>query len=510
MNYKDENAGFIDSLEKRIMQYPKLSTFSSFMVGSVPALFDSYYSGFDNLLLADLTVPFFLSYFTYGFSKYLKNNQIKFSNLKKDMVIEKTKTISNFLDKFGSIYYKSDKDGNFDFVSNSLSEQLGYKNDELKGKSISSIYYDSKDNDLFLSELKKSNTLVEYEVKLKTKNCDEKWFSVNSKLNNDGSIEGFLNNITLRKKFELDSLIYKSSFEHAPVSIVITDEKADIVKVNPYFLKDLEYENASELVGKNISIFKSGKTDPFVYCDLWNTLVQGDTWAGEFINKKKSGVEYFEKSTISSIKNDLGVITHYVAIKEDITQIKKMTDKLQRSANYDSLTSLVNRNLFFGGKLFSNLIYNSHRSDKYLSFLYLDLDGFKQINDNYGHNIGDEVLKEASNRFKKLVTRESDIVARLGGDEFGIAIGNQDSINYSIGLASKIIDEINKPFIIGSYVFNSDNKIDLGTSIGIVSTDSHKNMSALDLVKLADSGMYESKRTGKNRYTIAPVQIKFE
>ena len=133
-----------------------------------------------------------------------------------------------------------------------------------------------------------------------------------------------------QKRSEETNIILTRAIEQSPVSIVITDIDGNIKYVNPKFTEVSGY-TFEEAIGKNPKILKSGKTDPSIYVELWNTILSGEDWYGEFINKKKNGEIYFEEAIISPIKNEEGVITNFVAVKEDITEKKKLLDELTKS-----------------------------------------------------------------------------------------------------------------------------------------------------------------------------------
>jgi len=276
--------------------------------------------------------------------------------------------------------------------------------------------------------------------------------------------------------------------EQSPTSIIITDLEGNIEYANRNFFMISGYSH-DEVIGKNPSLFKSDKTPRITYENLWEHLIRGENWHGEFINRSKDGTEYIQSVNISPIFQSDGTISHYMAIEEDITEKKRSEDRIYHLANFDSLTGLPNR-----AQLENHFIYIlslAKRSKTPFAVMFLDLDHFKEINDSLGHTVGDGMLIESANRFKSLM-READIVARLGGDEFVIVLSNTD-IHGAEHIAQKILTAIAQPYHIEEYELN------VSASIGIALYP--LDGSDIDtLSKNADTAMYRAKQEGRNGY----------
>ena len=191
-------------------------------------------------------------------------------------------------------------------------------------------------------------------------------------------------------------------------------------------------------------------------------------------------------------KNTNGEPVGIVGTITDITDQKIHEAKIRHMALYDMLTTLPNRNLFF--ELADKSFDSAKRFERYFSLMYLDLDGFKSINDTIGHDAGDYVLKQVANRLKKC-TRNSDVIGRLGGDEFAIVFNGTTDTNHLTDIANSIINIISQPMLYET------NELSIGISIGIaICKEQDENLDSL--IKRADSAMYESKRNGKNRFTL--------
>jgi diguanylate cyclase (GGDEF)-like protein/PAS domain S-box-containing protein len=301
----------------------------------------------------------------------------------------------------------------------------------------------------------------------------------------------------LREQFARQQVIsvqlqqLSTAVEHAPSSIVITDCKGHIEYVNPAFCRLTGYSK-QEALGQHTRILKGEgeNQSPELFRELWETITAGREWHGEFYNRRKDGSHFWESASISPILDADGEITHFVAVKEDITERKHLLECLDHLAHYDKLTSLPNRALFFDR--LNQAIAVSHREGQCFALLFLDLDGFKQVNDSCGHEAGDRVLQVTAERMAGC-TRETDTVARMGGDEF-IAILTNLAHPEDAGLvAEKILAEVGRPIEL-----SRGGSCMVGCSIGISLYPQHSTDPA-QLVSAADSAMYEVKRQGKNR-----------
>ena len=278
------------------------------------------------------------------------------------------------------------------------------------------------------------------------------------------------------QKFALD--------EHAIVSS--TDGKGSITYINDKFCEIAGYSKG-ELLGKNHNILKSDEHSPEFYKMLWRTLTHGKVWHGNLKNRRKDGSEYWVKSTIVPFLNSSGEVFQYVSVQTDITE-QKQAAQLKEMAHHDALTGLPNRNLF--GDRLMLAIAQSKRLDAKMTFLYLDLDKFKPINDTLGHDVGDVVLQEVARRLTECV-RETDTVARMGGDEFAIILTPPVTAEISQITAERVLKTLSEPIIA------NENTCIIGASIGIsiypIDTDD-----AETLIKFADAAMYKVKDSGRN------------
>lgn len=303
-----------------------------------------------------------------------------------------------------------------------------------------------------------------------------------------GAVISF-SDITERKQAEAQLLKISSAVEHIPAAAIITDAEGKIEYVNPSFVALSGYQ-IEEVIGKNPRIWQSGKTDPTVYQEMWNTLKSGQVWEGELLNKNKDGQLFWEMARISPIDNDEGLTTHFVAVKEDITARKEKEQHMWQQAHYDSLTDLPNRKLFV--KNLTQALKLAIQEGSLIALLYIDLDGFKAVNDDFGHATGDELLIKVAQRINSNI-RSADHAARLGGDEFTVILTNIRDSTTAHTVAEKIIHTLAQPFTL------QQGTVSISASIGVAlyPEDAH----TLDtLIQCADSAMYQAKQAGRNSY----------
>jgi diguanylate cyclase (GGDEF)-like protein/PAS domain S-box-containing protein len=293
--------------------------------------------------------------------------------------------------------------------------------------------------------------------------------------------------ITERKTAEAKLRTLSTAIEQIPVSVVITDLEANIEYVNPRFTEVTGY-TAEEAIGQNPRILQSGLTPQEIHLELWNKVVNGQIWHGELINKRKNGEIYWDDVYIAPVRDDSGVITNYVATKVDITERKSMEEKVRHLAQYDVLTDLPNRSLF--SDRLQQALAIAKRDKKHLALMFIDLDKFKPVNDEFGHQMGDLLLKDAAKRMLDCV-RESDTIARIGGDEFVVLLPTIETEEDALRVAEKIRHALNKPFAL------LGNHLCISSSTGIVVYPEH-GTNEEELFKNADDAMYSAKAGGRN------------
>ena len=282
-----------------------------------------------------------------------------------------------------------------------------------------------------------------------------------------------------------------SVFSHAHEGIMITDASGTITEVNETFTQMTGY-TSEEMLGENPRMLQSGRHSSEFYAEMWATLLTQGHWSGEVWNRRKNGDVYPEILTISAVKNALGFVQHYVSLCTDITTMKVYQGQLEHVAHFDVLTGLPNRVLL--ADRLGHAMAQCQRREQSLAVAFMDLDGFKEVNDNYGHNVGDELLITVSQRMKAAL-REGDTLARIGGDEFIAVMVDLDNIEESTPILERLLQAASDPVTIGNDVMQ------VSASIG-VTLYPQDGSDADQLMRHADQAMYGAKQTGKNRFRL--------
>jgi len=313
-------------------------------------------------------------------------------------------------------------------------------------------------------------------------------FTYDNKTGKAISAIGTVLDITEQKQAEEQIKLSASVFSNAREAIFITNADAVIVDLNRAFTEVTGYLR-HEALGKTPKFLQSGQHPKEFYAALWKDLLDKGYWSGEIWNRRKDGAIFAELLTIIAVKGSKGQTMHYVAMFSDITEQKAQQQRLERIAHYDALTGLANR-VLLADRLHQAMVQSKRRNQQ-LAVAYIDLDGFKAVNDTYGHQAGDHLLIQLSKQIQQ-VLREGDTIARLGGDEFiAVLIDLPDLIS-------------GMPFIqrevIAQPVPYEGAQLQVSGSIGISFYPQENDIDADQLVRQADQAMYQAKLAGKNRY----------
>ena len=276
--------------------------------------------------------------------------------------------------------------------------------------------------------------------------------------------------------------------------ITVTDAHGTILSVNPAFTRITGY-SAEEVLGENPRLLKSNRHDKAFYAAMWQDINAKGRWEGELWNRRKNGDVYPERMVITAIFDAAGAAHRYVAVFNDITALWRKDEHVRHLAFHDALTDLPNRTLLL--ERLDRQIAMSTREHRELAVMFLDLDGFKPVNDTLGHEVGDDVLKVVAQRLLTVV-RQTDTVARLGGDEFVIILDNPMNRDEVAHIASRILATVNEPMSLRGKTAQ------VGTSIGIAMFPADGETPA-DLIKNADTAMYAAKVAGKKNYRFFDV-----
>lgn len=290
----------------------------------------------------------------------------------------------------------------------------------------------------------------------------------------------------LREQAQLRQL--RLAVEQSPSPIMITDLSSRIEYVNQAFSRFSGYR-PQEVIGHDPSMLKSGQTPPEVYQQMWQQLLAGNLWRGEFINRRKDGTYYHEAALVTPITDENGRPTHYLAIKEDITQRKRDQERIEHLAHYDALTGLPNRTLFRSH--FDKALSMARRHGHGLGLMFIDLDHFKNINDSLGHRYGDLLLMAVTARLFDLL-REEDSLSRQGGDEFMLLLPCCDA-NSAAHMAERLIHALEQPFTVEGH------QLRVSASVGIALFP-EDGEGFDELAQHADAAMYRAKHAGRHGY----------
>ena len=253
-------------------------------------------------------------------------------------------------------------------------------------------------------------------------------------------------------------------------------------------LADLHGCPREELIGQHLSVFIDAT--PEMLDRGAPPGGDGDVLRAEMLSRRPDGGRLHVKVTVSPLVDDSGVLTGWIVCVRDISAQKELEARLQRAALHDPLTDLPNRRLFTDR--LEHALARAARAGTAVALLFIDLDGFKGVNDLHGHAAGDQLLVEAARRFRMCI-READTLARLGGDEFVLLVEDVDGMAQPIGTGERLLDALDTPFRIGEAV------VRVSASIGVAMSSPEAPRS---LLHAADSAMYQAKQAGGGRIVV--------
>ena len=391
-----------------------------------------------------------------------------------------------------------DADGRVTFINRAACEMLGFEPDELIGEShhtkvhhhrMGGTPYPEDQCPIYTalrqgaatqgeeSYIRKDGTQLPIEF-----TCNPLWDA--------GIMRGavvFFKDISQRLTSESRLRVHSTVFESIMEGVAVTDANVNIISVNPAFTHITGFK-PEEVLGKNPRVMKSGRHDKEFYRSMWDAINQHGSC--EIWNRRKSGSIQPEWLNITRVCDEAGTTTNYVASFIDTSAIRASQEQLHHLAHHDNLTGLPNR-LLFNDRL-EQSCKRARREACRVAILFMDLDDFKKINDTLGHQVGDEVLRQAARRIKALL-RKQDTVARLGGDEFVILLDRLDRPEDASLVARKVLSTLKQPFKI------AERDLYIGVSIGI-SIYPQDGEDSNTLVKNADISMYRAKQMGKNHF----------
>lgn len=296
--------------------------------------------------------------------------------------------------------------------------------------------------------------------------------------------------VTALKKADAKLHLTANVFTHAREAIMIASANGAILEVNDAFVRITGYSR-TEALGKSTRLLNSGRHEKGFFSNVWSELSEHGYWCGEICIRRKDAELFFTMQTISSVLDTNGTVTQYVVLMSDISLIKAQKSELERMAHFDQLTGLPNRTLLMD-RLHQGLVY-AQRNKKITAVVFLDLDGFKAINDQHGHEAGDQVLVTVATRMNH-VLREGDTLARLGGDEFVVVLIDLEQKATSFPILNRLLAAAAKQVQFG------DVTLQVSASLGVSFYPQDDEIDKDQLLRQADQAMYQAKLAGKNRY----------
>lgn len=315
---------------------------------------------------------------------------------------------------------------------------------------------------------------------------------------------------------EPDTLrIQATALRSAANGIVITDRAGTIVWVNPAACAITGY-SSDELVGTHTRLLKSGAHGAEFYAELWQCVTRGETWSGTIVNRRKDGTVYYEEQTIAPVQDSSGEVTHFVAIKSDVSarrraeealasahrelaarvaEIESLNAQLREQAIRDPSTGLHNRRYF--DEVAGRDSARAQRTGESLAIVALDIDRFKEVNDEHGHAAGDLVLQVLAEILSSSV-RGSDLVCRIGGDEFVLLLAGATA-----GVALERAELVRAEFAATPIDRGDGEPLRCTLSIGVAVLEGGREGLEATL-RRADAALYEAKRAGRNRICVVP------
>ncbi|ADR35088.1 diguanylate cyclase with PAS/PAC sensor [Sulfuricurvum kujiense DSM 16994] len=428
-----------------------------------------------------------------GYVEYEDNKPNKMVGMIQDITAERV--AQNELEKSEQKYkdlveyamvgiYRSNLSGTILYVNQTMAKMLGYSTpDELIGEKSMLVYKYPEQRGIFIQKLSQELVVTNYELELVDRYSNTLPIMISASL--DGEVlSGMIIDMSEIKKSENEINKLSKVIEQIDDTVAITDKQGIITYVNQAFCKHTGFTE-NEVLGESFRILKSDRYDNNFYKKLWITISNGDIFRDTVINRKKNGDLYYEDKTITPLKDEKDNIIGYVSTGKDVTLETLMNQEIQRIATIDQLTGIYNRHKF--EELFILETERSRRFLQPLSLILIDIDHFKVVNDTYGHDVGDEVLKTLADVIGENI-RKIDIFARWGGEEFLVLSPNTDLKNVQ-KLAEKLRSAVENAF------FPTVHHVTI--SLGISTFREEDTFTTL--FKRIDQGLYYAKEHGRNQ-----------
>ena len=398
------------------------------------------------------------------------------------------------IDSLPGIFYVIDQDGHFVRWNRNLERITGYAPDEVRRAHPFDFMGIYGEQELFSERIRKAYTAgsASAEVHIRTKSGAQIPYyltGVKIRLNGRACISGMGIDITERRHAEETLRLRDRALQASVNAIIITDLDGNIEYANPAFERITGYA-ADEVIGRNCSFLQGSDTEQLGLATIRHSISQREESSVLLRNYRKNGDMFWNEIHIAPVRTPDGKATHFVGVLNDITEIKRYEEQLERQANYDPLTALANRNVL--KDRIRQAIASARREGAFATVGFMDLDNFKFINDSHGHTIGDLLLKSVAERLNTCL-RDQDTIARYGGDEFAFVLVGQRDEKSIATLMDRILKTIDQPFTIDGHKFF------VSCSIGL-SFYPRDGQDVDTLLKNADAAMYRAKERGRNNF----------
>lgn len=410
--------------------------------------------------------------------------------------------LSQYFDAdFPGIFYLLSVDGCMLGWNRHLQEVIGYDADEILNRSATH-FFETNELKTLVSEkiaiaLREGSAAVEANLLTKS-GLKIPYYLASAKIELGGKpfLVGMGIDISATYRSEESFQLRNRAMQASVNAIMITDLNAVVEYVNPAFEKMTGY-HVVDIIGQNCKMLQGSDTQQPELDNLRNAMRERKDGSAVLRNYRKNGEMFWNDVQIAPVRNQAGIVTHFVGVINDITELKHYEIQLEERANFDSLTGLANRNLL--KDRIRQTIMHAQRTRKIVTIGFIDLDNFKTINDTHGHNMGDHVLRTVAERLKACI-RAEDTVARYGGDEFAFVLTEQATEENVAILMRRLLQTIAEPFMVGS------ENISISCSIGI-SFYPRDGVDVDSLLRQADVAMYRCKERGGNKFLFHTDQM---
>ncbi|MDI5935161.1 EAL domain-containing protein [Halomonas kalidii] len=390
------------------------------------------------------------------------------------------------------LFCRVDLEGRFLQINPAIERLLGYPADRLVGGHYSALVReeDHPAIDTAITQLGNGQPIRELEARVRDASGREHWVEINAALGEERVIYVVARDITNRKRAESQLRILERSVESSVNGVVIVDAKQrdlPIVYVNPAFEHITGYSR-QEAIGRNCRFLQGENTEPRDRKALREGIALKRDLHVVVRNYRRDGSTFWNDLYISPVSDETGEVTHFIGVQNDISTQREYQSQLAYNTNHDALTGLPNRSLLEERLRQDCQIASRYR--RHLAVLFVDLDGFKPINDTLGHGIGDRILVEVARRLEQQL-RHVDTVARFGGDEFVVVLPDLAREGDVMPVVERLLASLSTPYLADG------NELHITASIGIAFSDGDVEHS-MQLIQQATLAMYRAKRQGRN------------